>query len=460
MQKIFSIVILSLFLISFFLWQGIYFPRNPNLIEAKLFLIEKGQNLFQIGENLEKENLIKNRFFFDFYVLIKGGQDKLQAGEYSLSPSMSIDEIAKKIISGDIAKIIVSIPEGFTVKQIEERLNLELPGENLEGFLFPDTYQFPLRVSGKEVVKRMQDNFEKKFTEELREEIEKQGKTIFEVVTMASLIEKEVKTKEDKALVSGILWKRLEIGMPLQVDAAPETYERQGLPEKPICNPGLVSILATVYPKSSSYWYYLSSPDGKTHFSETLEEHNIKKAKYLKLNNMLKSVIIIAFRDFRDEEYFVPKEVLESAGIEVKTASNQKGVALGADGGEAKADLLVSEINPANFDAIVFTGGPGCLENLDNENSYRVARETVSQNKILASICISPVILAKAGVLNGKKATVWSSPMDRGPVRILKENGAIYQDESVVVDGKIITGNGPGAAKEFGQALVEALMLR
>jgi len=188
-----------------------------------------------------------------------------------------------------------------------------------------------------------------------------------------------------------------------------------------------------------------------------------------------KIAMIIAFKDFRDEEYFVPKEILEEAGAEIKTASNKKGEAIGADGGEVEIDLLVSELNPAEFDdlepksshnsiqsisffdAIVFIGGPGCLGNLDNENSYKVAKETVSQNKILASICISPIILAKAGVLKGKKATVWSSPMDRSPVKILEENGAIYQDELVVVDGKIITGNGPGAAKEFGEAIVEVL---
>jgi len=170
-----------------------------------------------------------------------------------------------------------------------------------------------------------------------------------------------------------------------------------------------------------------------------------------------KVAIVTAFKDFRDEEYFVPKEILEKAGVEVKTASNQKGTARGADGGEAKVDLLISEINPVEFDAVVFVGGPGCLDNLDNETSYKVIKETVAQGKVLASICISPVILAKAGVLQGKKATVWSSSMDRGPVKTLEENGADYQEESVVVDGKIITGNGPGAAKEFGQAIVEVL---
>ena len=170
-----------------------------------------------------------------------------------------------------------------------------------------------------------------------------------------------------------------------------------------------------------------------------------------------KAAMIIAFKDFRDEEYFVPKEILEKAGAEVKTASNKIGTAIGADGGEVKVDLLVSEINPTDFYAIIFIGGPGCLKNLDDESSYRVAQETVSQNKVLASICISPVILAKAGVLEGEKATVWSSVMDRSPIKILQNNGAIYEDKRVVVEGKIITGNGPGAAEEFGQAIVEAL---
>ena len=170
-----------------------------------------------------------------------------------------------------------------------------------------------------------------------------------------------------------------------------------------------------------------------------------------------KVAVIIAFRDFSDEEYFVPKEILEKAGAEIKTASNQKGLAMGAGGGEANVDLLISEIKIADFDAIVFVGGLGCLQNLDNENSYKVAKETVNQGKVLAAICISSTILAKAGVLSGKKAAVWSSPMDKSPIEILEENGAIFEDKPVVVDGKIITGSGPGAAEEFGKTIVEVL---
>ena len=188
-----------------------------------------------------------------------------------------------------------------------------------------------------------------------------------------------------------------------------------------------------------------------------------------------KVVMIIAFRDFRDAEYFVPKEILEEAGAKVKTASTKKGVAIGADGGDTEVDLLVSEINLAefndlqnksfhdsiqsisSFNAVVFIGGPGCLESLDNEDSYKAAKDTVSQNKVLAAICISPVILAKAGALEGKKATVWSSPLDREPIETLEENGATYEDKPVVVDGKIITGNGPDVAEEFGKKILDVL---
>lgn len=172
---------------------------------------------------------------------------------------------------------------------------------------------------------------------------------------------------------------------------------------------------------------------------------------------MKKIVFIIAFRNFRDAEYFIPKEILENTGVEVKTASNKTGVAIGADGGDVQVDLLVKDLNPADFDAVIFVGGPGCLNALDNEYSYKIAQETAAQNKILASICISPVILAKAGVLFGKRATVWSSVMDKSPIRILEDNKAIFEDNSVVTDSNIITANGPGAAKEFGEGIIKIL---
>ncbi|MDP1538442.1 MAG: DJ-1/PfpI family protein [bacterium] len=170
-----------------------------------------------------------------------------------------------------------------------------------------------------------------------------------------------------------------------------------------------------------------------------------------------KIAIIIAFRDFRDEEYFVPKQIFLAAGAEVKTISTKKGQAIGAYGGQTQVDLLISKINIADFDAVVFVGGSGALKYLDNEDSYKAVKETLSQDKVLGAICVAPTILAKVGVLSGKKATVWASPMDKSAVKILQNNGAIFEDKPVVLDGKIVTGSGPEAAEEFGQMIIKIL---
>jgi len=172
---------------------------------------------------------------------------------------------------------------------------------------------------------------------------------------------------------------------------------------------------------------------------------------------MSKVAIIIAFKGFRDTEYFIPKGMLARLGVEIVTASNKQGLAIGADGGEMIVDILISSIKVDDFDAIVFVGGPGCLENLDNEESYRLARKAVSKNKILAAICVSPIILAKAGVLEEKKVTVWSSETNKEGVKVLEEKGAKHQPDALLVDGNIITANGPLAAYKFGDAILEAL---
>lgn len=169
---------------------------------------------------------------------------------------------------------------------------------------------------------------------------------------------------------------------------------------------------------------------------------------------MKKVAIIIAFKDFKDEEYFTPRGILEGAGAEIKVVSDKLGMASGVDGGEVEVEIKLSDLNVSDFDAIVFIGGPGALEHLNNEDSYRVAKDVVAQDKILAAICVSPTILAKAGVLQDKKATVWTSPLDKNPKKVLEGGGAEYQDKDVVVDDRIITANGPRAAKEFGEAIL------
>ncbi len=173
---------------------------------------------------------------------------------------------------------------------------------------------------------------------------------------------------------------------------------------------------------------------------------------------MKKILFVIAKTDFRDEEYFIPKSILEKE-FEVKTASNGKAgeIALGFLGGEANIDLNIKDVNVDDYDAVIFVGGAGALKNLDNEDSYKLIKEVVGKNKLLCAICIAPTILAKAGVLKGKKATVWHSEIDKSPIKVLEENGAIFVDEDVVEDENLITANGPKAAEKFGNKILEKL---
>lgn len=168
-------------------------------------------------------------------------------------------------------------------------------------------------------------------------------------------------------------------------------------------------------------------------------------------------LMVIAFKNFQDEEYFMSRQLFIVAGADVKTASNEKGTAVGVEGGAVLIDTLINEADLNAFDAVVFIGGGGALEYLDNEDSYKLARETIKQDKVLAAICIAPVILAKAGVLENKEVTVWSSSLDKSAIKTLEDNGAIFKEEAVVADGKIITGSGPEVVDGFGMKVVEVL---
>jgi len=310
----------------------------------KVFEIKKGESIFEIAKHLEEEGFIKNRYLFVGLAVLRGKERQLKAAKYILSPSMTPQEILDILSKGKAPVVKITIPEGWSLKEIAQYLEdknlcqkeefFEIVGwpgvdyskeknlpqaqdfsnefpflkdkpknVSLEGYLFPDTYFVKRTATCQEIVKMFLENFSKKLTPDLQEEIKKQKKTIFEIVTMASLLEKEVKTKEDKEIVAGILWKRQKAGIPLQVDATISyitgrkttkitfeelqidspynTYKYLGLPLGPISNPGIESILAAIYPKQSNYWYYLSTPEGETIFSKTLFQHNKNKAKYL-----------------------------------------------------------------------------------------------------------------------------------------------------------------------------------
>ncbi len=171
---------------------------------------------------------------------------------------------------------------------------------------------------------------------------------------------------------------------------------------------------------------------------------------------MKKAAIIIASENFRDEEYFITKEVLKKKGIIVKTVCD-KTKAVGKFGGEAQADILISDLNVDDFDAIIFAGGQGAVKLLDNELSYDIARKALIVKKILAAICIAPTILAKAGVLKDKRATVWSTDMDKSAIKIIQLNDGTYERKAIVIDGNIITGENAEFAQEFGEAIANEL---
>ncbi|MFH1366361.1 MAG: endolytic transglycosylase MltG [Patescibacteria group bacterium] len=281
--------------------------------QEKIFIVEKGDGLKAVAANLEKENLIRQKFWFMTYVFYHGWTGQLKAGEFILSPSLAVPAITREITGKALSQEVeITIPEGFTLKKIDARLaaaDLIKEGElladsrKLEGYLFPDTYRFDQGDSLNEIVKKMTDNFDQKMDKSLRDEIARQKKTLAEIIAMASIIEKEVSNYEDRRIVSGIFWQRLKDNYPLQscatiayalgvdkwrystddtkIDSLYNTYQNAGLPPGPIDNPGLESIKAAIYPQPTDYYFFLSKPDGSTVFSKTLEEHNLNKAKYL-----------------------------------------------------------------------------------------------------------------------------------------------------------------------------------
>jgi UPF0755 protein len=327
LKKIASTIGSILLLVFLFICFQVYVPVDYNSHETVVFAVQKGWSDDQIASALKKLGIIRSSYFFRFYAILSLKHSSLQAGEYNLSPKMSVYQIAGKMAQGDIIRDTAVILEGWDITDIGKYLEskgictqdyfISLTKKDysaefsflkdkpkslsLEGYLFPDTYEIGKGETCDGILSSMLENFEKKLTPALVAETENQGKSIFDIVTMASLIEKEVRIIADKKIVSGILWKRIAIGMPLQLDSTVNyvtgksdasvlikdtkinspynTYKYYGLPKGPISNPGIESITAAIYPTKTKYLYYLS--DGKTIFSETLEQHNAAKAKYL-----------------------------------------------------------------------------------------------------------------------------------------------------------------------------------
>ncbi len=289
-KVIFFVVVFLLFLYFFFFF---FLSAPANFPTGTIFKIEPRSSLRAVSLKLKNEHIIRSRLIFEALVIILNGEKHVVSANYYFENKLPVWKVAQRISKGEhhLAPIVVTIPEGFDISQIGDAFFSKLvnfdkskfitEAKGLEGYLFPDTYFFLNTDTESDVFTSMRDNFEKKMLA-LKPAIVSSGKTEKDIITMASLIEREAKGDIDRKLISGILWKRIAINMPLQVDAAPETYKVAGLPKNPICNPGLLAIKSAILPQSSPYLYYLHDKNGNIHYARTFAEHEANVLKYLK----------------------------------------------------------------------------------------------------------------------------------------------------------------------------------
>lgn len=256
-----------------------------------IITVPEGVGLYEVAKELKQNHVIRSPFWFRVSATMLGGERLMKAGQYYLSRPQNTVVIAWRIFreDHDVETVKLTIPEGFKVEEIsalfDDRFKFFDHDTFLalapEGYLFPDTYFVPVTATASSTILLLENNFERKISDRLAE-IQDSGHSLDDVVQMAAILESELKSEEDKKIASGILWKRLRLKMPLQVDSDPDTYKHLGFPPKPISNPGLESIDAALHPTSTPYLYFLTGDDGMTHYSKTFEEHVAKKQKYIK----------------------------------------------------------------------------------------------------------------------------------------------------------------------------------
>ena len=311
---------LVLALISFFslLWfkEGLL-PVNLQDTNPQVFVINQGETVDSIARRREKEGLIRYKSAFRIQVRLMQLEKKIQFGDFRLSKSLSALQIAQELTHGTVDEWVTLI-EGLRVEEIAAILSKDFPisetefiekARPSEGYLFPDTYLIPKGADADFVLTLLKDTFLAK-TAQLRSVIEERGDDFNEILILASLVERETQSYKDKKLVAGILYNRLEEGMPLQIDATVQyalgysleekswwrknltlddleltsfynTYSHNVLPPAPICNPGMETIEAVVNYTPSDYFYYITDKQGNMRYAKTLEEHNRNVEKYL-----------------------------------------------------------------------------------------------------------------------------------------------------------------------------------
>lgn len=297
------------------------------------FILKSDSSLDSVAQQLEDKKVIRSGQFLIKYLKIVGvNVEKIPSGNYILKPGTPLNELIEKLKSGKPDFAIVTIPEGYTLYQIAERLennglvnkdefiNSNLQGIDtdklltnsedtfypMEGYLFPDTYYIPYSASKEHILQLMFGDFSRVFSDKYRERTKELGLTVEQVITIASLIEKEAANDAERSRIAGVIYNRLKRDMPLQIDAAViyantkgqsslskvtsthlkydskyNTYLYKGLPPGPIASPGKPSIEAALYPESHDFLYYVAAENGHV-FSKTYEEHLQNVKKYIK----------------------------------------------------------------------------------------------------------------------------------------------------------------------------------
>ncbi|RJQ35923.1 endolytic transglycosylase MltG [Candidatus Microgenomates bacterium] len=317
MRKVFILIfVISTLLAAFYLWWflGLKAVNTSNKNQV-IFVVQKGKGVREIANKLKQEELIKDPVVFFLLIKKLGLDGKIQAGDFRLSPSMSAQDIANALTHGTVDEWI-TIPEGKRADEIADMLKAKIPTyeeswrdllNKNEGYLFPDTYLIPKDTDINLILSIMKNNFEKKIAS--IPNIDKSNLSKKEIITVASLVEREAKLAKDRPLVASVILNRYDISMPLQIDATIQyalgfqksentwwkkaltitdlkidspynTYLHTGLPPTPIANPGFEVINSVVNPAQTDYLYYISDSTGQNHYAKTLNEHNANIKKY------------------------------------------------------------------------------------------------------------------------------------------------------------------------------------
>lgn len=297
-------------------WRDAMSPYDAKDETPVIFTVSRGEAVKDISNRLSQEKLVRSPL--GFYVLVKflGFERDMQAGDFRLNRTMNAETIAKTLTHG-MMDVWVTTLEGWRAEEIATKLakELDIPEKEFltvaeEGYMFPDTYRIPEDASPAAIAAMFKENLVSKITPQMVADAKKQGLSLKDVVILASIVEREGRSDEDRPVIAGILLNRLGNDWPLETDATLQyalgyqtngktwwkkelteedkmvdspynTYKNPGLPPEPISNPGMAAIKAVIYPKKTDYMFYLHDPKGGVHYGKTLEEHNANITKYL-----------------------------------------------------------------------------------------------------------------------------------------------------------------------------------